>query len=163
MKKLAIAVLVVLSAAACRRQAIVTSAPTPPGQSTPTTANTVGGANGRDAVQKLLAAAKAQDIQAMSIYWGTANGPARDDRQNMTVENMEQRLIYMARCLRHDTYTIRGETAIVGGERQFTVELRYRGGGATEDFVTTPGPGGRWFVSKFDVVKLNTICTASTG
>jgi hypothetical protein len=152
-------VLVVLTAAACRRQAVVTSAPTPP-QSAPVGANTVGGANGRDAIQKLFAAAKAQDIQAMSVVWGTKNGPARDDRQNMTVEMMEQRLIYMARCLRHDTFAIRGETPIVGGDRQYTVELRFRNTVASEDFVTTPGPGGRWFVSRFDVAKLNTICTA---
>jgi len=154
-------VLVVLSAAACRRQAVVSSAPTPPSQSAPTSANTVGGSNGRDAVQKLLAAAKAQDIQAMSVVWGTKNGPARDDRQNMTVEMMEQRLIYMARCLRHDSYAIKGETPMVGEERQFTVELHLRTAVASDDFVTTPGPGGRWFVSKFDVARLATICTAS--
>lgn len=160
MKKLAIGVLVVLSAAACRRQAVVTSAPTSTPQSPPTTATTVGGANGRDAVQRLLAAAKAQDIQAMSMYWGTVNGPARDDRANMTVQMMEQRLIIMAKCLRHDSYTVRGETAIMGGERQYNVELRYRGAVATEDFVTTPGPGGRWYVNRFDVGKLNAICQA---
>ena len=157
MKKLAIVVLLVVSA--CRRQAVVTSTPTQTPPAPSATANQDGGANPRDALQKFFAAAKAQDIQAMSAIWGTKDGPARSGKM-MPMDQMEQRLIIMARCLRHDGYTIRAETPIVGGERQLTVELRFGTVVASDDFKTTPGPGGRWFVREFDTVKLNPICTA---
>jgi hypothetical protein len=155
-KKLAIVLLLVVSA--CRRQAGVTSAPTTPREPKPSANAADGGANGRDALQKFLAAAKAQDIQAMSAIWGTKEGSAR--ATGMSADQMEPRLIYMAKCVRHDSYTIRNETAIIGGERQFNVELKYRGAVASDDFVTTPGPAGRWFLVRFDAPKLNSICTA---
>jgi hypothetical protein len=156
-KKLAIVLLLVVSA--CRRQAVVTSAPATP-RDPSTSANTAdGGATPREALQRFLAAAKAQDIQAMSSIWGTKEGSAR--ATGMPVQEMEQRLVYMAKCLRHDSYTVRGETAIIGGERQFTVELKYRRVVASDDFVVTPGPVGRWFVRIFDPAKLNAICAAA--
>ena len=158
MKKLAIVVLLVVSA--CRRQAVVSTAPTQTPATPSPTANLDGGANPREALQKFFAAAKAQDIQAMSSIWGTKDGPARSGKM-MPVEQMEQRLIIMARCLRHDSYTIRGETPVVGGERQLTAELRFGRAVASEDFIVTPGPASRWFVRIFDVSKLNAICTAS--
>lgn len=159
MKKLAIVVLLVVSA--CRRQAVVTSTPTQTPGTPAAAASTDGGANPRDALQRFFAAAKAQDIQAMSAIWGTKDGPARSGK-TMPVEQMEQRLIFMARCLRHDTYTIRAETPVVGGERQLTAELRFGRAVASEDFTVTPGPAGRWFVRTFNVEKLNPICTAAS-
>jgi hypothetical protein len=159
-KKLAIAVLLVVSASACRRQTVVTSVPTatPPAAA----ANAPGAATAREALTKLLAAAKVQDVQAFSNVWGTKEaGPVRTDRRFMTVEEMEQRIIYMIRCLRHDSWSVKAETPVLNSQRQFTVELRLRNLTAQADFTATPGPEARWYIANFDTPKLGTICSAS--
>jgi hypothetical protein len=162
-KKLAIGVLVVLVASACRRQAVVTSVPTQQPPSTPAASNAAGGATASEAVTRFLAAVKAQDLQALSNVWGTKDGgPARNDRRYMTVEMMEQRMIIMIRCLRHDSWTVLRETAVTGGDRQITVQLKYKALTVPRDFTATLGPGGRWYVS---VVQMDqppsAICSAT--
>lgn len=146
MKKLAIVVLLVV--AGCRRQAAVTSA---------AAANAPGAADAREAVQKFMASAKAQDIQAMSLIWGSAAGPARN---TMKQEELEQREIYIMRCLRHDTYSILGEVPVAGGERVFTVEVRRANLTATTEFTATRGPENRWYLRTLELPKLNPICVA---
>ena len=149
MKKLAIVVLIVLTA--CHRKVSVTSAPTA------TVDGNAGAATPREAVQKFMATGKAQDLQAMSEIWGSESGPAR---ANMDKEVLEMRLIYMMRCLRHDSYTILGETTLAGGDKQFQVQVKRGTLAPTTSFTTTPGPKGRWFLKQFEPEPLNTICTS---
>ena len=157
MKKLAIGVLVVWAAAACRRQAVVTSAPP---NAAPAASNATGGATANEALLKFLAAIKVQDLQAVSNVWGTKDGPAATDRRYMTVEMMEQRIIIMTRCFRHDSWSIRNETPLVGGDRQFTVELKYRTLTVSRDFTATPGPQSRWYISNIQMEPASPICSA---
>jgi hypothetical protein len=157
-KKLAMVVLLV--AAACGRQAVVTSAPATPASGA-AASNLPGGASARDALNKFLAAVKVQDVQALSNIWGTKDGgAAATDRRYMTVEVMEQRLIIMIRCARHDSWTVKSETPLAGGDRQFTVELKLRNSVATTDFVAVPGPGGRWFIKEYGIEQTMPICQA---
>jgi hypothetical protein len=150
-KKLAIVVLLVV--AGCQRQVKVTSAPA----STTTTTNASGAASAREAVQKFMATAKDQNIQAMAEIWGTAQGPAS---ATMEQERLEKSLIFMMTCLRHDTYSIVSETQIAGGDRQFTVQLRRGTLTAASTFKATPGPNSRWYLQAFEPEPLNIICTS---
>src|SRR5579883_1210574 len=49
-------------------------------RSTPTrpSGDLSGAPSARGAVERFLAAVRAQDLQAMSVVWGTKNGPSRD-------------------------------------------------------------------------------------
>jgi hypothetical protein len=113
-----------------------------------------GASNAREAIQMFMTTAKAQDIQAMSNIWGTSSGSARS---TMDQAQMEMRLVYMMRCLRHDSYTIMTETPAVGGERIFAVQVKRGTLTAVSNFTATPGQG-RWFVSNVDLPALNSIC-----
>jgi len=155
-RKLAIVVLLVM--AACKRQVSVTSAPaSQPAATTTSNPNAPGGASHRDALNRFFAAAKAQDVQAMGNVWGTSKGPAR---VIMSAQEMEQRVIIMMRCLRHDTYAVLAETPAVDGKRIFSTQIKYGPLTAVADFTTTPGPNGRFLVEQFDLTKLNVICSA---
>jgi hypothetical protein len=149
-KKLAIGVLLVVLG--CQRQVKVTSAPA---TTTPTSAS--GAASAREAVQKFMATAKDQNIQAMAEIWGTRQGPAS---ATMEQERLEKSLIFMMRCLRHDSYSIVSETQVAGGDRQFTVQLRRGTLTATSPFKATPGPNSRWYLQSFEPEPLNVICTS---
>ena len=144
MKKLAIVGLFVV--AACSRPVSVGTAGTP---------NTPGGATAREAVQKFLAAAKAQDLQAMSNVWGTSAGPART---TMERQELEQREIILLCYLKHDSYRIVSESPATNGERVFEVETKYRDLTRSAKLFATPGPAGRWYLRTFENEKFTDIC-----
>jgi hypothetical protein len=73
---------------------------------------------------------------------------------------MEQRIVVMLRCLRHDTYTVRGETQAAAGERIYSVELKLGTVTSIADFTATPGPESRWYLRAVDLEKLSAICGA---
>jgi hypothetical protein len=152
LKKLAIVVLLVLSA--CSRKANVTSTTA----TEPEIAASGSGAIGpREALQRFMAAAKAQDIQAMADIWGTKDGPARS---NMSKEQLEQRIIYMMRCLRHDSFSILSESPAADGERMYSVEVRRGTLTPKANFTSTPGPKSRWYLRNVDLEPLSSICVS---
>ena len=144
MRKLAIVLLLVVG---CRRQVVVGSSTNP---------NAPGAATPREAVQMFMTSAKAQDIQAMSNIWGTSSGPARS---TMDKEQMEMRLVYMMRCLRHDAYTIMTETPAAGGDRVYALQVKRGTLTPVANFTSTLG-NGRWYIVNVDLAALNSICTA---
>jgi hypothetical protein len=151
-KKLAIAVVFVVLG--CSRQVKVSSTPT---SSTSATSTGVGASTAREAVQTFMATAKAQDIQAMANIWGTSAGPASS---TMGSDQLEPRLIYIMRCLRHDSYTILSESLAAGGERVYSLEVRRGTLTPKANFTTTLGPQNRWYLREFQLENLNPICTA---
>ena len=160
MRKLAIVFLLVM--VGCKRQVSVTTAPSsqPSAAANP---NAPGGSSHRDALHRFMEAAKNQDVQAMSNAWGTSKGPVRTDRTFVpTVEEMERRIVIMLRCLRHDSYAVRGETPAAGGERVFQVEVKRQNLTAVADFTTTPGPEGRFYLRTLDLENpgIQAICGA---
>ena len=155
MRKVAIVILLVMTA--CKRQVVVTSAPSSQPPAANTNPNATGGATYRDALTRFLQAGKNQDVQAMANVWGTAKGPART---LMPAQDLEMRIIYMMRCLRHDSYTILTETPAVGDKRIFAVQLKYGPLTAVTDFTTTQGPESRFYVETLDLSKVNVICSA---
>lgn len=146
MKKLAILLLLV-AATSCRRQVV-----TPPSA---VDTNASGGATARDAVQRFMVAAKAQDLQAVSLVWGTANGPAR---ASMKQDELEMRIVSFLGCLKHDSYMVRSDGPASAGERSMSVELKFRDLTRSTNFYVTPGPSNRWYVRAFDLESLRDIC-----
>ncbi len=147
MKKLAIVLLLV--GAGCTR---TVSRPSPQ-----TGTNVAGAATPREAVNRFMAAAKIQDLQAMASIWGGPKGPASE---TMDKEALEMREVIMMRCLRHDTYTVLTETAAPNSDRVFVVELRLRNSSLRSNFTTTRGPKNRWYVLEVGLQALQNICTA---
>lgn len=154
MRKLAIVCLLVM--AGCKRQVSVTSAPSSATESA--NANAPGAANHREAVTKFFQAAKVQDVQALANVWGTADRGAA--RTFMAPQELEMRVIYMMKCLRHDSYAILTETPAVGDKRIFAVQIKNRTLTAVADFMTTRGPDNRYYLEQFDPAKLSVICSA---
>lgn len=145
--------------AGCHRQVIVAS-PTPqPGASQPTAApvsNQTGAADPAGAVKAFLAAARAQDLQALATVWGTPQGPARDV---IPRDELEKREIFLLRCLAHDSYQMISDAPAPDGRRVYAVELKRRDLTRTSNFYSVLGPAGRWYVEKFDVEPLQDFCS----
>lgn len=148
MKKL-IAMLVLLGACS--------SNPAP--QTAPGSAQT-GAPDARGAVVGFMTAVKNQDLQAMSVYWGTADGAARDNGV-MTRDQLEQRELIMLGCLKHDRYQIVTEAPAPAGERAFALELAYGGQSHSTTAYAVQGPKARWYLRSVDIEPLREICTSS--
>jgi galactokinase len=118
----------------------------------------VGAATANDAVAAMMAAVKAGDLQAFGTVWGTSQGSVREQWDR---SEYEMRAYYAMKCLRNDSYSIVGNEARLNGGRVLVVELRKGPIVATSKFDMTVGPGGKWFVEKFDPIPLTRICQAA--
>ena len=145
-KKLAIVLLLVV--AGCRRQTTVVTSVTPVSGAT-------GGATPREALQSFLAAAKAQDLQAMSLVWGTKEGPAASTMERAT---LEQREVILTCYLKHDSYRITSDSPAAADERVMAVEMTFKGLTRSSNFYVTPGPSSRWYVRSFEADALRDFC-----
>jgi hypothetical protein len=147
-RKLALALLVV---AACRtspsREATTSAAPMP------------GAPAPRAAVESFLAAVRAQDLQAMSLVWGSSRGPARDIIDDRA--ELEKRELVMQCYLNHDKYRILNDVPGDGGARVFRVELVKGDLTRATDFRTVRGPSDRWYVLEADLNPVTDLCKGS--
>ncbi|HEX2721306.1 MAG TPA: hypothetical protein VHM24_00200, partial [Gemmatimonadaceae bacterium] len=99
----------------------VGAAPPAPTAAAPRSGDQLTGApTARLAVEQFLNAVRAQDIQAMSIIFGTGRGPSRD---NMNREELEKRLVILQCYFNHDKFRILGESPGDGGHRVIATEL----------------------------------------
>ena len=140
MKKLAIGVLLVLCA--CHRQG---------------SGGTTGAATPREALDRFLATAKAQDYDGMSAVWGSSQGPISATQERTA---LQQRQFVVMKCLRHDRFAVLNETPVASGARLFSVEVRLRETVAASNFTAVQGPGGRWYLESFKIEDLQAICTS---
>jgi hypothetical protein len=145
-----IALLLVLAAAACttvpvRETAIMT-----------------GGANPRDAVDRFLAGARSQDIQALGAMFGNDQGPLREHADRAMVE---RQLLIQLQCLRHDKAVISAPVGGAGGTEVFTVDLSQGTLKASPHFTVVRGPSSRWYVEVFEIVELQNkgFCSKPAG
>lgn len=102
--------------------------------------------------------AKAQDVQAVASVWGSQQGSARETIGRDDVANFEKRVLTMIMCLKHDQYTVLGESPAPGGRRTLAVQVKYRDLTQTPNFTAVAGPGGRWFIEAVDIDALQPIC-----
>ena len=111
------------------------------------------------AVAQFLAAARAQDLQAMSAMWGNSESLVREreDRQEL-----ERRLIVMACHLKHDESRIGPSRRGEGGRILHDVELSQGPKRATSTFTTVRNASAdRWFVENFEIESLQELCAAA--
>jgi hypothetical protein len=114
-----------------------------------------GAPTARKAVDTFLAAIRAQDLQAISMIWGTERGPARDV---INRDELERREIIMVCFFNHDKAAVGEETPGEKGRRIFAVTLTKGQLTRTADFTAVPGPSERWFVENGDILKVREFC-----
>jgi len=141
-----------LALAGCKSGSGSSSAPTPAASPA---ANLPGAAAPRAAVERFLGAAKSQDLQELSIAWGTSKGPARDQFERT---ELEKRLIVMQGCYDADKYTIGDEQAGDNGKRIMKVDLTKGAVTKTPRFTTVKGPSDRWYVEDADFSAVTALC-----
>ena len=106
-----------------------------------------------------VAAVRAQDLQALSVVWGTKNGPARDGMQR---EELEKREVIMTQCLANDSASYYDEVTTANDEHQVRFVL-YRGRVTrTTTFTTEADPASRWYVKAIDLKDVHS-CTVQAG
>ena len=118
----------------------------------------VAGATGpRQAAEQFLASIRSEDVQATSIIWGSAKGPARElirDRGEL-----EKRILVMQCNINHDSYRILGDLPGDGLKRNLKIELRRGQLVAQTTMVATQGPNQRWFIENTDLAPLRGFCS----
>lgn len=144
MKKLILALLVA-GAAACSAA--------PP--STSMVDNSPGAKTSIGAVERFFGAVHAQDLQAMSLVWGTANGAARD---NIPRAELEKREVILQCYFNSDTFRVLGESPTSDTRRMVRVELQRGGRTRTPVVYTVLGPNGRWYVENLDMAAVKDFC-----
>lgn len=145
MKKLLLA-FVVVGALACHTAA-------PP--STSTVDNSPGAKTSTAAVERFFAAVHAQDLQAMSLVWGTSKGSARD---NMERAQLEKREVILQCYFNYDTFRVLSESPTSEVRRMVRVELQRDGKTRTPTIYTVLGPNGRWYVENLDIAAVKDFC-----
>ena len=98
---------------------------------------------------------RAQDLQEMSIAWGTSKGPARDQFERT---ELEKRLIVMQGCYDSDKHRIVDEQPGDNGKRILRVELTKGAVTKTPRFTTVKGPSDRWYVEDADFAAVTALC-----
>ena len=151
MKKL-IGLGVLLLAAACARKVEVSS---PAPSAGAPAVGVVGGATATEAVTMMLAAAKAEDLQAVGAVWGDAAGLTREKWPR---SEFEMRAFYVVKCLRNDRYQILNEGTGPNGGRIASVRITKGAETALTTFKLVPGKNGRWLVENAELAPLTKIC-----
>ncbi len=135
-----------------RRSEPPTSRPSTPSRSTE---HLTGAPTARAAVEDFLDAVKAQDIQAMSVIFGTRNGPSRD---NIERTELEKRLIILQCYFSHDKYRVIDESLGEGGHRVLSVELTRGNNTRTPRFYAITGPSNRFYVDNMEIAAVRDFC-----
>lgn len=150
MRKLLIGLL--LTAGACTTRTTVETPRTTPAPSTASTAQ----GTPRQALATFLAAANAQDLQAMAAVWGDKDGSVQSSRK-MGREEIEKREIIMMCYLRHDKYRVVSDAPAVDNERVLGVELTKGKLTRTSNF-NLATDGSRWYVRSASLEALRDLC-----
>lgn len=136
------AVLATVALAGCRAKPVTVAEP--------------GAGTGTNAVRQFLAAAKAQDLQAMSAVWGNDQSPVRDRVER---QELERRLLIMMCHLRHDESRIGDSQPGEAGRLIHPVELERGTQSATSKFTVVKNKEtGRWYVEVFEMEPLRGFC-----
>ena len=135
-----------------------TPSPGAAGPAPSTGTNLTGETTSKRAVETFMRAVKSQDLQQMATAWGTAKGPARDQRSR---DELEKRLIIMQCNMAHDGFSfLEAQPRLqTGGRHEWLVELRKDRLKAKATFTTVPGPQQRWYVEIVDLAPLRDFCS----
>ena len=103
----------------------------------------------RAAVDRLLGAIKAQDLQALGAVWGDKRGAARDI---MPRDEYDKRVIVMQCYFSHDQARVLSGPTTKVDTVLFNIELVKGNIRAQTTAKTLQGPGSRWYVLTLDPV-----------
>ena len=103
----------------------------------------------RAAVDRLLSAIRAQDLQALGAVWGDKRGAARDI---MPRDEYDQRVIVMQCYFSHDQARVLSGPTTKSDTVLFNLELSKGTIRAQTTAKTLQGPGSRWYVLTMDPV-----------
>lgn len=145
MKRFAVVLLVLLGA--CRSSA--------GGYTGPKASASTGAATPRAAVDGFLAAVHSQDLQAMSNFWGSVRGPAREA---LARDVLEKRELVMQCYLSHDRYSVLNEMSGDQGRRVLRVTLTKGPITKETNFTSVQGPAARWYVEEVDLSNTAELC-----
>jgi hypothetical protein len=145
---------VLLLAAGCSRQAQVSS-PAPTTSTGAPAPGTIGGSTTTEAITMMLAAAKAEDLQAVGSVWGDTDGLARE---KWSRSDFEMRAFYVVKCLRNDRFQILNETSAANGRRVAVVQITKGPINVQTNFRLVKGKNNRWLVENADLEPLTKIC-----
>jgi hypothetical protein len=118
-----------------------------------------GAPTARGAVERFLAAVRSQDLQAMSLVWGSKAGPAR---QTLAREELEKREVVLAQCLANDSASFLDENSAPDGDRQVRFVIHHGNTIRTPAFSVEEGPLSRWYVREIDLRDVHS-CTVEAG
>ena len=119
--------------------------------------NVTGASTARSAVELFLDAVRAQDLQAMSVIFGTNKGPSRD---NMNRDELEKRLVILQCYFNHEKYRLLTEYPGDDNHRVIEVELSKQGNLRTPNFYVVPGPANRWYIDNMEIAADRDFCRA---
>lgn len=118
-----------------------------------------GAPTARGAVERFLAAVRSQDLQAMSLVWGSKAGPARE---TLPREELEKREVVLANCLANDSASFLDENSAPDGDRQVRYVIHHGNIVRTPAFSVEEGPLSRWYVREIDLRDVHS-CTVEAG
>lgn len=144
MKKFAVVLLLLLGAC-----------PKSGGYTGPKASASTGAPTPRAAVDGFLAAVHSQDLQAMSGYWGSERGPAREA---LARDVLEKRELIMQCYLSHDRYNVLNEMSGNKGRRVLRVSLSKGALTKETNFTAVQGPADRWYVEEVDLSNTAALC-----
>lgn len=117
-----------------------------------------GASSAREALDLYMTAVKAQDLQAMSLAWGSRRGPVRDDG-DMTQEALYKREMIQQCLTDHDTYKVVGAPRTPHADSAvFNVEIKKGTLIRQSSFITVRARSSRWYLLAFDPDKLKDLC-----
>ena len=105
----------------------------------------------RAAVERFLAAARAQDLQALGAVWGDEKGATRERIPRPQLEELQ---IIQLCLLKHEQSHIADPAVALGGRLTMQVDLTQGSLTANVKFTVAKGPSNRWYVADFDAVAL---------
>jgi hypothetical protein len=103
----------------------------------------------------MLAAGKAEDLQAVGAVWGDTEGLTREKWPR---SEFEMRAFYVVKCLRNDRYQILSEGTAANGRRVAVVQITKGPINAQTNFKLVKGKAGRWLVEEAQLEPLTKIC-----
>lgn len=141
-------VILLFALAACSHGAAPAPGAAPSGQES-------GETTPRRAVESFLKAVSAQDLQGMSLIWGTSKGPAREvvDRAQL-----EKRELIMQCYLGHDKFAILRDAPSSDDTHTLLVSLSKGSLTRQTTFTTVRGPGNRWYVLDAQLEPVRDLC-----
>lgn len=113
--------------------------------------STKGAATAELAARGFLDGANSDDYTSMGLLFGTDKGPAVDQ---FGVTDVEQRMIFLASILKHESYELRqADLAMLGPDRvRWEATMTgTRKGTVVVPVVTVPDRHGRWYVERLNL------------